>query len=1011
MSPAAERSSDRWRQLFAAADRALELSDDERDAYVARLFIDDPALGAELERFLASAGGSSPLDTPAAALMAPLLAKLPGEPRMSVPFALGPYQIVREIGRGGMGAVYLAERADDQYRKRVAVKLLPAWSASDEHRVRRFVEERQILAALEHPAIARLLDGGITADGLPWFAMEYVDGAPIDRYCDDHGLTIERRLELFRRVTEAVAYAHRNLIVHRDLKPGNILVTADGAVKLLDFGIAKLLGGGTDPDVTRTRDRLMTPLYASPEQVSGAAVSTASDVYALGVLLYELLAGRNPYGAPTHETYGVMRAILEREPDRPSSSVARTGSGYDIIEVARARGTTPAKLRHRLEGDLDVIVAKALEKDPARRYATVDQLDADVERHLTGRPIAARAGGSLYRGAKLVRRHKAATVMAAAFALVVVTFTVVTGVQALRIRAEAARVAAERASTEATLDYIAKTFGSAAPSPREGRGLTAREVLDTSAARIETALPGQPAARAQLMAQLGLAYHRLGMDDRAQQMLEASVALQRSLRPGDAAMLAETLDALGTVLLDRGDVAAADRADAEAIGLWRARRRGQAGLARTLNGLAAVRRRQARASEAESLAREALAIDRRRQGDTRADVAQSLRSLGRAIADQGNVASAQPLLSEALALFRQVRSEEDPEVAATVLDLAAVFEHSGDAMRADSLFRYGIALYRRLGPVVARDSLPLRNNPAARVAPSHGVASGSTIVFVSDRDGPDPVGHLGRQELYRMNPDGSNQQRLTNDDVRENAPAVSPDGRRIAFNEELAGGVDIVVMNLDGSGRTRLTNLTAAHLGALRPTWSPDGKKVAFQSYVRPDIYVINVDGTGLVNLTNHPAADIAPSWSPDGRRIAFVSTRDGSPDVYIMNADGTSPTRLTVRVTSESGAGGWLSPVWSPNGRQLAFAANRDGTRAIHVINADGSGLVRLTTGTAEEGHPTWSPDGKQIAFHRRALGHTQIFIMNADGSDQRRVTELSEVAFNGFPSWGRDPRAPRAR
>jgi serine/threonine protein kinase len=229
-----------------------------------------------------------------------------------------------------MGAVYLAERDDDQFRKRVAVKLLPAWSATDAHRVRRFVEERQILAALEHPDIARLLDGGVTADGLPWFAMEYVEGMPIDRYCDTHGLTIEQRLALFRRVCGAVAYAHRNLVVHRDLKPGNILIDTDGGVKLLDFGIAKLLGGEAGAELTQTGDRVMTPLYASPEQVRGGPVSTASDVYALGVLLHELLTGHDPYRLRSREPYDVARAILEQEPERPSVSAGRAGTGHDV---------------------------------------------------------------------------------------------------------------------------------------------------------------------------------------------------------------------------------------------------------------------------------------------------------------------------------------------------------------------------------------------------------------------------------------------------------------------------------------------------------------------------------------------------------------------------------------------------------------------------------------------------------------------------------------------------------
>src|SRR5262245_56368970 len=448
----------RLRQVLDAADRALELEPGERTAFVERCCAEDPSLGAELKALLASAEFATPLDGTAAAYVEPLL--IAGPPLDALPAAasrIGSYRILGQIGRGGMGAVYLAERADDQYRKHVAVKLLPTFSASDEQPVRRFLEERQILAALEHPDIARLLDGGVTPEGLPWFAMEYVEGAPIDRYCDDHCLTIEQRLELFRRVCAAVQYAHRNLVVHRDLKPANILVSNDGRVKLLDFGIAKLLGGdgaGGPPAVTLTDERLMTPRYASPEQVTGGAVSTASDVYALGVLLHELLTGRDPYRLPSEQSFEVVQAILEREPERASVSASRAAADYDPAVVARARGTTSVRLRRHLMGDLDMILLTALQKHPARRYGSVEQLQADLERHLTGLPIAARGDGRLYRARKFVRRNTVGVVVAAIFALVVVGFVGLTSVQAVRIRAEARHAREDRTGAEAVRGFL-----------------------------------------------------------------------------------------------------------------------------------------------------------------------------------------------------------------------------------------------------------------------------------------------------------------------------------------------------------------------------------------------------------------------------------------------------------------------------------------------------------------------------------------------------------------------------
>ncbi|HEY7235716.1 MAG TPA: serine/threonine-protein kinase, partial [Gemmatimonadaceae bacterium] len=270
-----------WQQVFNRVDRALELPTEARAADVARAHAEDPELGAAVEALLNDAEAAHYFESPAAEFAAPYLACVSGDERAATPGSrVGPYRLLRQIGAGGMGTVYLAERADRQYEKRVALKLISAYRGGSERAVRRFIEERQILAALDHPNIAHLLEGGVTDEGLPWFAMEYVEGTPIDQYCSERNLTIERRLVLFCDVCAAVQYAHRNLVVHRDLKPANILVTADGSVKLLDFGIAKLLspdGPDGPAALTLTGERLLTPLYASPEQVRGDPISTASD--------------------------------------------------------------------------------------------------------------------------------------------------------------------------------------------------------------------------------------------------------------------------------------------------------------------------------------------------------------------------------------------------------------------------------------------------------------------------------------------------------------------------------------------------------------------------------------------------------------------------------------------------------------------------------------------------------------------------------------------------------------
>jgi len=404
-------NSQRWQQVRVLFEDAVGRPRPERQAFLDRACGGDEALLHEVLLLLAADDDETPfLDAPMSMDALLVMAKDAEASREGEP--IGPYRLVRKLGQGGMGTVYLAERADGQFRKQVALKLVRQGLHPDDL-PRRLRHERQILASLDHPGIARLYDGGLTDTDLPYLVMEYVEGLPIDQYCDQHRSTTRQRLDLFRSVCEAVQYAHQNLVVHRDLKPSNILVTPDGAVKLLDFGIAKLLDADRhDPvQMTRTGAQAMTPEYASPEQVRGAVITTASDIYALGIILYELLTGRRPYQMQGRTPGEIEQVICEQAPLKPSTAVLRADAP-DV--VSKARSIQPERLRRHLRGDLDNIVMKALRKDPARRYGSAAELGEDLRLHLAALPVHARPDTAGYRLSKFIRRHTvgvAATVL------------------------------------------------------------------------------------------------------------------------------------------------------------------------------------------------------------------------------------------------------------------------------------------------------------------------------------------------------------------------------------------------------------------------------------------------------------------------------------------------------------------------------------------------------------------------------------------------------------------------
>jgi len=427
---------------------------------------------------------------------------------------IGNWQLERALGAGGMGQVWLARRCDGMHQGLAAIKMLRVVVA-DARANGRFAQEGRILARLVHPNIAMLLDAGFTADGQRYLVLEYVDGERIDQWCDAHRLDINARLNLFLQVCAAVEYAHANLIVHRDLKPSNILVLADGTAKLLDFGIAKLLESGTASAAQLTAEAgasAMTPGFAAPEQINGDVITIATDVYALGVILYRLLAGLSPYGPEAQTPVQLARAVVEGEPGR-MSEVAQNA---DLAQIAEARDSTPERLLRNLRGDLDVIVAKALKKNPAERYANVRAFAEDLRRHLDHRPIAARADSATYRVARIARRHWVGVSVSVVLALVI-------AISGTVIAWESRQTAREARATAAVKDFLFGLFTAVDPNEAKGKDISARELLDRGATKIDADVSGDPSLKPELQAVLGRIYSQLGLFDQASALQRQAV--------------------------------------------------------------------------------------------------------------------------------------------------------------------------------------------------------------------------------------------------------------------------------------------------------------------------------------------------------------------------------------------------------------------------------------------------------------------------------------------------------
>jgi tetratricopeptide (TPR) repeat protein len=623
---------------------------------------------------------------------------------------IGPYCIVRSLGQGGMGEVFLAERADDQFRQQVAIKLVRRGLLSRQVRGR-LRQERQILATLDHPNIARLFDGGSTPDGTPYIVMEYVDGEPIDIYCDKRGLGIEARLKLFITVCSAVHRAHQNLIVHRDLKPSNILVTADGTPKLLDFGIAKLLDERQmmhTMAVTQADVRVMTPDHASPEQIRGEPITTASDIYVLGVLFYELLTGFKPFVLRGTRLAELERAICEEAPLPPSAAIAAAQSTENsgVAQVANLRSLTPARLQRALRGDIDNIALMAMRKESERRYSSVEQFAADINRYLDGMPVLARADAWSYRAGKFVRRHAVVVTLSIAFAALLLGFSVTTYRQAQRIgqerdvaQGERKRAESERERAEAVLEFMIGSFRRADPANARGKEVTAREILNSGATSI-TELRGQPALQATLLDTIGSVYLSLGEADDAQPLIEQGLSVRRALFGAENSDVAASLYSLNRVYEQKGQLQTAEKLAREALAMNQ-KLTGDTSLetAGSQCRLGVIEYRQGELAAAEGLFHACLETRIARLGNDNEQLTVPLDNLARIDQDRLDYVSAERLYRRTLEIDRRTHGEDHPQFIRHLQNLATMLNAKGDFAAAEPLFRQAVDLYRRiLGP-------------------------------------------------------------------------------------------------------------------------------------------------------------------------------------------------------------------------------------------------------------------------------------------------------------------------
>jgi serine/threonine-protein kinase len=686
-------SPDDWQALSPYLDQALTMTEEQRAEWLRSIGNQDRALASRLGALLdehRKLNQEGFLEKGRVAL--PATSGLVGQ-------TLGPYTLISQIGDGGMGTVWLAERNDGRFERRVAVKFIHIALMGREGEAR-FKREGNILGKLAHPHIAELVDAGVTTGGQPYLILEYVEGESIDRYCDQRKLDVEARIRLFLDVLVAVAHAHANVIVHRDIKPSNVLVSNDGVVKLLDFGIAKLLeGDGTVAAATMLTGEggsSMTPEYAAPEQLTGGRITTATDVYALGVLLYVLLTGQHPAGKGVRSAADLVKAIVDTEPIRPSDVVV-TAQDEATTSAAATRATTPEKLTRQLRGDLDTILAKALKKNPVERYGSVTALADDLGRYLRNEPILARPDAFSYRASKFVRRNRIAVGLASLAIVAVLAGATGIVIQTRTARRQRDLAFRERDRASRITDFMTRMFNVSDPSEARGNSVTAREILDKASKDVDTGLAKDPEAQAEMMTVMGKVYASLGLFPRAESLLRQSLEIRRRVLGLEHPDTLKTMRALAATVAQAGRYADGEKISRETLDIER-RVLGpeHPETLATMGQLAIDIDMQGRITEAEKLLQQTFDLQRRILGAKHLDTLATMDNMAWILMAEHRFPEAEKMQRDAIDLEREVQGSEHPDTAYAMNRLARILSLENNYPEAEKIQLEALAIQRHI---------------------------------------------------------------------------------------------------------------------------------------------------------------------------------------------------------------------------------------------------------------------------------------------------------------------------